>query len=266
MVRRYAPLSERQVEVLTWVADGCPERAWSDFSYKRTTYALADRGLVSVGRRRHSWSAHVTEQGRYYLDHGTCSSAQAGAAAPARHERAQRPPRRQDSVDDQARKRAPDLGMTPEQLLAALRAGDRQSTIADPPARVRAAHRSAISRAIAEGLVPDGYVLRHKRRDHGDLVIRLVLRAEAVPACDPRVAAGQLPTNGEQVRAGTRSWTSVHTSRTRQRRRRGIRCGLGRIGNSVVPVAALQDRVPVDRDPATPWPRIREGSAAYPRT
>ena len=42
MVRRYPLLSERHVEVLTWVADGCPDGVWGDFTYKHTTYALPD--------------------------------------------------------------------------------------------------------------------------------------------------------------------------------------------------------------------------------
>ena len=70
MVRRYPPLSDRQTKVLAWVADRCPDGVWSDFTHKRTTYALADRGLVTVDRRRHSWYAALTEPGSYYLEHG----------------------------------------------------------------------------------------------------------------------------------------------------------------------------------------------------
>ncbi|MDQ1595234.1 MAG: hypothetical protein QOH40_1790 [Arthrobacter pascens] len=58
------------MKVLEWVHAGCPEGVSEDYSYKRTTYALNDRGLVTVDRRRGSWSAHVTDSGRYYLEHG----------------------------------------------------------------------------------------------------------------------------------------------------------------------------------------------------
>ena len=71
MAGRFAPLSPRQVKVLRWVAEGCPDGVWPDFRYKVTVYALADRGLVTVNRRRHSWQAVITDQGRHYLDHGT---------------------------------------------------------------------------------------------------------------------------------------------------------------------------------------------------
>jgi len=57
--------------VLKWVAHGCPDGVWTDFTYKTVAYGLARRGLVSVQRRRNSWRAAVTEQGTHYLQHGT---------------------------------------------------------------------------------------------------------------------------------------------------------------------------------------------------
>ena len=80
MVLRYGSLSERQLEVLMWIHDGCPGGVWTDFTYKRTTYALADWKLVTVDKRRGSWSASITDDGRYYLEHGTYKVEQASAA------------------------------------------------------------------------------------------------------------------------------------------------------------------------------------------
>ncbi len=37
---------------------------------RRSTYALRDRGLVTVSRRGGGWQAEVTEAGRFYLEHG----------------------------------------------------------------------------------------------------------------------------------------------------------------------------------------------------
>ena len=37
---------------------------------RRSTYALRDRGLVTVSRRGGGWRAEVTEAGRFYLQHG----------------------------------------------------------------------------------------------------------------------------------------------------------------------------------------------------
>lgn len=166
MVNRYQPLSDRQMKVLKWVVDGCPDGRWEDYSFKRTTYALADRGLVTVDRRRNSWSAQVTEDGRYYL------------------ERRQYPPDPdvQDSRPadaEQHKKRRAAVELSPVNLVAELQVGDGVITIPDPAPDTRASYRRAISKAISHGAVPEGYLLRHKGRDHGDLVIRLISRDEA---------------------------------------------------------------------------------------
>jgi hypothetical protein len=160
----YLPLSDHQVKVLEWVADGCPDGVWEDFSYKRTTYALADRGLVTVDRRRGSWSAHATDGGRYYLDHRRYRPDPDGQdahpiVAGRRKERPVQPP--------------------PIDLIAKLQNGDGVLTVPDPPPDVRAGYRRAISMARSDGTVPAGHALRHTGRDRGDLVIRLVSRDDA---------------------------------------------------------------------------------------
>lgn len=63
------PLNPRQVEVLQWIADGCPDRAWPDFTYKHTAVALQGRRLAKVSKRG-GWHAEITDDGRYYLAHG----------------------------------------------------------------------------------------------------------------------------------------------------------------------------------------------------
>jgi excisionase family DNA binding protein len=63
-------LTDRQVQVLRWIADGCPERSWPDETHKLTARALQDRGLARVSRKRKVWAATITEAGRYYLEHG----------------------------------------------------------------------------------------------------------------------------------------------------------------------------------------------------
>lgn len=62
------PLNPRQVEVLQWIADGCPDRDWPDFTYKHTAVALQGRRLAKVSKRG-GWHADITEVGRYYLEH-----------------------------------------------------------------------------------------------------------------------------------------------------------------------------------------------------
>lgn len=70
MVRRTEPLNARQVEVLRWIADGHPANDAGHGSFKRTAVALQDRRLVRISRRAGTWSATLTDGGRYYLQHG----------------------------------------------------------------------------------------------------------------------------------------------------------------------------------------------------
>jgi excisionase family DNA binding protein len=70
MSSRPARLTERQVEVLRWVGDGCPAKDWPDEGHKVMARAMSYRGLVDVRRKNKRWTATITEAGRYYLDHG----------------------------------------------------------------------------------------------------------------------------------------------------------------------------------------------------
>ncbi|MFI5614045.1 helix-turn-helix domain-containing protein [Amycolatopsis sp. NPDC051903] len=63
-------MTPHQVELLRWLADGCPERDWPDHTHKTTIRALHSRGLAKITRKRKIWAATITERGRYYLSHG----------------------------------------------------------------------------------------------------------------------------------------------------------------------------------------------------
>ncbi|WIE54198.1 hypothetical protein [Curtobacterium sp. MCBD17_003] len=58
-------LNEKQVRVLTWVANGAPKDAYppGDYAHRITAKALASRGLVSIEGHGASWRATVTEAG-----------------------------------------------------------------------------------------------------------------------------------------------------------------------------------------------------------
>jgi hypothetical protein len=60
-------LNPRQVEVLRWISDGCPDGRWADFTFKTTANALASRRLVTVSKRGGKWGAAVLPAGEYYL-------------------------------------------------------------------------------------------------------------------------------------------------------------------------------------------------------
>lgn len=65
------PLTDRQLAVLQWIADGCPHGVWPDHSHKLSVGALETRNLASVRRWYGKWNAVLLPDGRYYLDHGT---------------------------------------------------------------------------------------------------------------------------------------------------------------------------------------------------
>jgi hypothetical protein len=62
-------LNQRQLDVLAWIGDGCPDRDWPDQSHKLTARSLAARDLADV-RRKKIWTATITAASRYYLEHG----------------------------------------------------------------------------------------------------------------------------------------------------------------------------------------------------
>lgn len=162
-MRRDEPLSSRQLQVLRWISEGCPDGVWSNFSYKTTAYALAARGLVVVRRSRRQWTATITQAGSFYLAHGHYRSGPEHGAANA----AVSPRDPDDAIVSLA-----------EQLVAELASENGIVVVRAPSQTQCARYRRAIHRLIVRGQVPDGFVLRHTGRDAGDLTIRLI-RAEA---------------------------------------------------------------------------------------
>jgi len=65
-----SPLNERQIAVLRWIHEGCPEGRWNDFTYKTVAIALQSRRLVSVSKRGGRWKATIEQAGLHYLEHG----------------------------------------------------------------------------------------------------------------------------------------------------------------------------------------------------
>lgn len=77
------PLNPRQVEVLQWIADDCPDGVWPDFTYKTTAVALQGRRLAKVSKRG-GWHAEITDDGRFYLAHGAYPDQPAPVARPVK--------------------------------------------------------------------------------------------------------------------------------------------------------------------------------------
>lgn len=60
-------LTEKQVRVLRWIGDGCPERGIDDEFHRITAGALRNRGLITTAGRGPTWTAKITDAGRAYL-------------------------------------------------------------------------------------------------------------------------------------------------------------------------------------------------------
>lgn len=63
------PVNARQLEVLRWIADGCPDGVMADDTYKQSAAALKSRHLVTISKRD-AWRATIAPDGAYYLEHG----------------------------------------------------------------------------------------------------------------------------------------------------------------------------------------------------
>lgn len=68
---RKAPLTASQLAILKWVGDGCIQGVYEGWSHRVGARALHNRGLILVKGHGPSWAASITEDGTYYLEHGT---------------------------------------------------------------------------------------------------------------------------------------------------------------------------------------------------
>ena len=60
-------LNDKQLALLRWVADGCPEGVMPDETHRISAAALRNRGLATTSGRGPRWKATLTDAGRDYL-------------------------------------------------------------------------------------------------------------------------------------------------------------------------------------------------------
>lgn len=163
-------INERQRALLERIAAGASPVTSAEYTLATTVYALRGRKLVRTVRRSGGWVAEITDDGRYYLEHGHRRPADVPARTSAERPRGGRP--------------APVPEMDPAELIARLAEAGGTLTVAEPDGPTRAMWRAAARRAIDGGLVPPGFALKHSGRAYGDLVLRL--EASAEPPRTPR--------------------------------------------------------------------------------
>lgn len=142
------PLNTRQLEVLRWIHEGCPEGRWNNFSYKNVAIALQSRRLVLVSKRGGRWKAMIEPAGLYYLEHG---------AFPAGHFSKRRPnPQRVDIAQPYSAPRDAGHGAKAAVASQVESAGDEEpsSTPSIRPAR-----------ALLDEVIAAGGEIRHESKD-----------------------------------------------------------------------------------------------------
>jgi hypothetical protein len=69
VVAQRKALTQNQVAVLRWIADGCPDGVMPDgYHHRISAAALRSRGLVTISGRGATWAAAVTAAGKEYLE------------------------------------------------------------------------------------------------------------------------------------------------------------------------------------------------------
>lgn len=181
---RWPKLHPHQVDVLRRIADGGNPVTAAEPALAATVYALRRRHLVTTPRSRGVWTATITDAGRYYLEHDTYPPQ---LPAPTRRHTAHQPPTASPAsaaagptgVDGPAAAlgqawsaRPADAVPSAAELIRTL-LEHPVLRVPDPAPSVRAAWRRAIHAANTPTLLGAGHRLRHRGRDHGDLVVEL---------------------------------------------------------------------------------------------
>jgi hypothetical protein len=73
-------LLPRQVDVLSWISDGCPEGVMTDINHRITARALANRGFATIHGHGPTWTATVTTAGTAALQSAAKPDEEARAA------------------------------------------------------------------------------------------------------------------------------------------------------------------------------------------
>lgn len=193
-----------QLEVLAWVHDGCADGVYEDWSHRIVARALHNRGLVVVSGHGTGWVATLTEDGTYYLEHGTypppnkppvfpARPPAAGQAVPRPRRGAALPPARKASPPSPASKNPGQI----EQFIGILAEAGHQG-IRVPYAEGRLYRQRAI-KASRNSQIPEGMQLSF-RRVTGDGADELWIVMTGVPAWQATVLTpGRTRRKGQEL-------------------------------------------------------------------
>ncbi|MFG3112998.1 PE-PGRS family protein [Streptomyces sp. NPDC048197] len=183
---RWSPLNDRQLALLTRIGEGTNPVTSESSELAVTARALKSRGLITMPKHGGKWQAEITNDGRFYLEHGHHPD------RPEPAPRKQRPvaaepkptvaaPRPQRVVPPPAPKPTPTRAAKPPRqspaevgaaLIAQVQKAGRFLRIPDPSTEERARYRRAFD--AARQCAPEGYHLKYSGRAKGDFFLGLL--------------------------------------------------------------------------------------------
>ncbi|KAA1375972.1 hypothetical protein [Aeromicrobium fastidiosum] len=219
-------LNNRQVEVLEWIAQGCPDGVMEGYSHKTTAVALKGRRLIQIEKTRDSWGATLTDAGTYFLEHGAYPEGHWPTYGPPRPARPTAPPK--------ARPERRVTAVRPvDQLISDVVAAGGELQISG---REAARYKSLVSSATRFGKVPEGKLLKvESGRRWEEQFVRLTDKPEWMTAVlqpirvaeklsKPHPAISDLRDSGFKPRSDVRSRTfRILDAVAREAERRGYR-------------------------------------------
>ncbi|MEU0761146.1 PE-PGRS family protein [Streptomyces microflavus] len=185
-MHRWSPLNDRQLALLTRIAEGADPVTSDSPELAVTARALKGRGLITMPKQAGKWQAGITDAGRFYLKHGH---------HPDRPEPAPRKPRPavpgpkpqvaarpgKQAAPSSETKLSPQRTAKPPRpspaevgpaLIAEVQEAERFLRIANPSVEERARYRRAFD--AARQCAPEGYHLKYSGRAKGDFFLGLL--------------------------------------------------------------------------------------------
>ncbi|MEU7388979.1 PE-PGRS family protein [Streptomyces tanashiensis] len=183
---RWSPLNDRQLALLNRIGEGTNPVTSASPELAITSRSLKDRGLITMPKHGGKWQAEITDDGRFYLEHGhhpdrpePTPRKQRPVAVEPKPEAAA-PPRRRVAPSPEAKPAPARAAKPPRQspaeigaaLIAEVQKAGRLLRIPDPSEEERARYRRAFD--AARQCAPDGFHLKYSGRAKGDFFLGLL--------------------------------------------------------------------------------------------
>lgn len=205
--------------MLNWINDGSPDGVWDGESHKVSAAALRSRGLIQVSRSTGSWSASITDKGRYYLANGSYPPAGSKKPEPKRnrHRRTPAVPAVRKAPAT-AKPKAPNrIGPTDELIARVVAAGGRLE-IESGWTTENARYDNLISAANRFGKCPPGTRLKRSHGRDGSAIYLEDISSWSLVTLEPIVVPDRL-SRPHPVVADVRDGTHLAVTGTKPRNR-----------------------------------------------